>query len=74
MTCYQTTCLNNCCNAYGQCPESYNTLYFDTSYTSCYTYYNGVNVGTIVGAVIGGIVAIVIIIALVCHFKKRKDM
>ena len=78
MTCYHTYCANNCCNYYGYCPENYNSLYYSSTYTTCYSYYNssvyyGPSVGTIVGAVIGGIIGLVIIVALICHFKKRKD-
>ena len=38
--CHVLDCINGCCNQYGSCPASYDSYYYDSSYTSCAYYYS----------------------------------
>ena len=75
--CNDQTCSNNCCNYYGWCTEDYNTLYHSSLYTDCYYYYSSDSdstdsSGIIAGAIVGG-VFLFIIIAVIVHYKRKRD-
>ena len=77
--CHKDSCVRDCCNLYGYCPEDYSSLLFSSSYTQCYYYYQTntpvnryVNFGLIAGAISGGLAFLTGLIVFIVYMVRKN--
>lgn len=77
MSCRKTTCIAQCCNYRGDCPDwSISNGPYYSSLRTCVTYYKDIqepiNPGIYVGAGFGGLFLIILIISIICYCYRKK--
>ena len=69
--CYVSDCPDNCCNLYGTCTQDFDPSIYDSTYTTCYYYYD--HVSGIIAGVVAGVGLLIIMIVFIFCIKRKRD-